>query len=188
MSTPMAPADLDSSGRPAGPPARLAVATDVLVVGLWFAVAGLLGALVWWQVTPLPTVVKTGDGATLAPEELVKQAGIDGWFFVVAAVGGLVSGVALLAWRRRDPLLMVVLVVLGGALAAWVMTRVGLTLGPERELTALRDLPEGAEVRMQLKLHAPGVAWTWPITAALGALVQLWVLRRPDREQPPELG
>ena len=86
-------------------------------------------------------------------------------------VGGLLSGVVLLAWRRRDPLLMVVLVVLGGGLASWLMVHVGLALGPEKETTALRGLPEGAKVSMQLKLHAPGIAWIWPIAAALGAVI-----------------
>jgi hypothetical protein len=33
---------------------------------------------------------------------------------------------------------------------------------------------------MRLKLHAPGVAWVWAITAALGALVQVWVLAKPE--------
>jgi hypothetical protein len=160
-------------------PVLLASAVDALIVGAWFVVAGLVGAVVWWQQTPLPKVVRSGDGATLAPEELVKQVSTDGWFFVVAAVGGLLSGVILLAWRRRDPLLMVVLVVLGAGLASWLMVHVGLALGPDKELSALKGMPDGASVSMQLKLHAPGVAWIWPVGAALGALLHLWVLKKP---------
>ena len=66
---------------------------------------------------------------------------------------------------------MVVLVVLGGGLASWLMVSVGLALGPPNEITALRGLPEGSEVPMRLKLHAPGLGWVWAIRAALGALV-----------------
>ena len=157
-------------------------AVDALVVAIWFAVAGLVGAVVWWQVTTLPKVTKVGDAATLAPEELIKQVGIDGWFFVIAAVGGLISGVALLIWRWRDPFLMVVLVALGGGLASWLMIHVGLTLGPGEEVVALRGLKEGAQVPMQLKLHAPGIAWIWSVFAVFGAVVYLWVLRKPDEE------
>jgi hypothetical protein len=164
-------------------PGLRAAALDALVVAVWFAVAGLLGALLWWQVTPLPTVTRTDGNATLAPEELVKQVGIDGWFFVIALVAGVVSGAVLLAWRNRDPLLMVVLVVLGGALASWLMIHLGLSLGPGREVEALRNLPDGAEVSMRLRLHAPGIAWVWPIAAAIGSLVHIWVLRRPDQPQ-----
>ena len=36
---------------------------------------------------------------------------------------------------------------------------------------------------MQLKLHAPGIALVWPIAALLGAVLQLWVLAKPEQEQ-----
>jgi hypothetical protein len=163
-------------------PALRAGAVDAAVSAVWFAVAGAVGAVVWWQVTPLPTLTRAGDSASQASDQLVNQVGIDGWFFVVAAVGGLLSGIVLLAWRRRDPLLMVVLVALGGGLASWVMVRVGLALGPEPELTALRDLAEGDEVSMQLKLHATGMTLIWPVAAMLGALLQMWVLAKPGDE------
>lgn len=159
-------------------------AKDALVVAVWFAVTGVLGAVVWWQVTALPLVTKSGDSATLAPEELIKQVGIDGWFFVVAVIGGLLSGVVLMAWRHRDPLLMVVLVALGGGMAAWLMIHLGLALGPERELTALRAVADGGQVSMRLKLHAPGIAYVWSIAALLGSAIYLWVLKKPDAGQP----
>ncbi len=189
MSTPVdrAGTDVQVPQRPAPVdrgPTLVAGALDALVVALWFAVAGLAGALVWWQVTTLPKVTKVGEAASLEPAELLKQVGIDGWFFVIAAVGGLVSGVLLLIWRWRDPLLMVVLVALGGAVASWVMTNVGRSLGPPDEVAALRGLKEGAQVPMQLELHAPGIAWMWSIFAVLGAIVYVWILRKPDDELP----
>jgi len=165
-------------------PQLVATALDAIIVLVWFAAAGVLGAVVWWQVTTLPKVTKAGDSGTLAPEELVKQVQIDGWFFVIGAVGGLLSGVTLLLWRRRDPLAMVVLVALGAGLASWLMIHVGLVLGPDAVRGALRGLPEGAKVPTQLKLHATGVAWIWPVAAVLGALVELWILQRPDVDEP----
>jgi len=164
--------------------ALVAPALDALVVAAWFATAGLVGAVVWWQVTTLPKVTKVGDAASLEPAELLKQVGIDGWFFVIAAVGGLLSGVLLLIWRCRDPLLMVVLVALGGAVASWVMVYVGLALGPPEEVGALGGMKDGAQVPMQLKLHAQGVAWMWSTFAVLGAIVYVWILRKPDDEEP----
>lgn len=165
-------------------PALVLGARDALVVAVWFAVMGVVGAVVWWQVTSLPLVTKSGDSATLAPEQLIKQVAIDGWFFTVAAIGGLLSGVILMAWRHRDPLLMVVLLALGGGLAAWLMTHVGLVLGPEKELTALRAVADGGQVSMRLKLHAPGMVYLWPIGALLGSAVYLWVLKKPAAAQP----
>ena len=157
---------------------------DALVVVTWFAVVGLVGALVWWQVATLPEVTKTGDAATRGPEELVKQVSMDGWFFVIAAVGGLLSGVFLMIWRWRDPLLMVILIALGAALASWVMLRVGMILGPADEIASLSRMKEGATVPMQLRLHALGISWAWSIFAVLGSLVYIWVLRKP--EESPE--
>jgi membrane associated rhomboid family serine protease len=177
--------DVAAARRPAPAhdrPSLLAGVLDALVVTVWFAVAGLVGALVWWQVTTLPKVTKVGEAASMEQADLLRQVGIDGWFFVIAAVGGLLSGVLLLIWRERDPLLMVVLVVLGGALASWVTVHVGLALGPPEEMAALRGMKEGAQVPMQLKLHAPGMAWTWSVFAALGATLHVWVLRRQDDE------
>jgi len=155
------------------------VVIDVLVVVVWFAVAGVLGAVVWWQLSDLPQVTRSGNTAVLSPEELTKQISADGWYFVIAAVGGLVSGVALLAWRRRDPLLMVVLVALGAGLAAWLMLRVGLALGPDKVPGALKGAADGAHVSEQLELRASGMAWIWPLAASFGALIDLWVLRKP---------
>jgi len=160
-----------------------AAVVDAVIVVVWFVVAGVLGGVVWWQVTDLPKITRAGDSASQAPDQLVNQVGIDGWFFAVALVGGLLSGIILLAWRRRDPLLMIFLVALGGGLAAWATVRTGLALGPSPELAALRDLAEGDEVSMQLKLHAPGIALVWPIAALLGAVLQLWVLAKPEQQQ-----
>jgi hypothetical protein len=160
------------------------VATDVLVVLVWFFVAGVVGALLWWAITPLPEVTKSAEGAVYDNGALVSRVAIDGWFFVIAAIGGLASGVLLLAWRGRRPVLMVLLVVLGAGLASWLMVRIGLLLGPGEETAALSGKPNGSKVPMQLDLHATGVAWLWPMGAALGALVQLWVLRKDPEDQP----
>jgi hypothetical protein len=162
---------------------------DALIVGAWFVVVGLVGALVWVQVVDLPKVTRSGGNATVPSEELVKQVGIDSWFAVIALVAGLLSGVLLLAWRRRDPLLTVTLVALGGGLASWLMIHVGKALGPANEITALRKLSNGSHVSEQLRLHAPGVAWVWPIAAAFGALIYLWVLSKPggDDDRPVNL-
>jgi hypothetical protein len=153
---------------------------DVVIVFAWFAVAGLVGGWVWAHVTSLPQVTKSGNNATVPSEELVKQVAMDGWFVVIAVVGGLLSGVLLLLWRHRDPILSVLAVTLGGGLASWLMIQMGEALGPGNPIAALRKLPDGAHVSEQLRLHAHGVVWVWPIAAAFGALLYLWVLAKPE--------
>jgi hypothetical protein len=153
---------------------RHPLARDVAVVVAWFAVAGVLGALVWWQVTPLAEFTRTATNAEMGEDQLGRQVSADGWFFVIGAVGGLVSGVALLLLRRRDPVAMVVLVALGGVLATWLMLRVGLWLGPPDPKDALTDVAVGGKVPLQLKTSAAGVVYMWPLGAVLGAAVVLW--------------
>jgi hypothetical protein len=155
---------------------------DVLIVAAWFAAAGLIGGWVWAHVVSLPQVSKEGNAATVPSEELAKQVGMDGWFFVIALAAGVVSGIVLLVWRHRDPLLTVALVALGGGLAAWLMVTAGKALGPGDPIAALRKLSDGAHVSERLTLHAHGVAWVWPIAAAFGALLYLWVLK-PGAEE-----
>jgi hypothetical protein len=153
---------------------------DVLVVAVWFLVAGVVAGLLWWKLVDLPYAVRDGGSVVVEADQLGKQVNIDGWFLVLALVGGLVSGIVLLFWRVRDPLLMVVLVTLGGGLASVVARWVGHALGPGPAADALRHRAEGAHALLPLQIHASGVLWVWPAAAALGALVHLWVLKAPE--------
>ena len=163
---------------------RPAVVVDVVVVVGWFLLAGLLGGLLWWQLTDLPEVTRFEGRAVLQPTELTKEVGIDGWFFVIALVAGLVSGVVLSAWRRRDPVATVLLVTGGAVLAAYAMLAVGLVVGPDEQTAVLRAAADGETAPMQLAPHAPGVVWVWPAAAALGSLVYLWLTPQHDRSAP----
>lgn len=171
---------------PASGSRRPSRTTDVLLdVGIvlgWFLVAGVIGALVWWQVTDLPQATRAQGAVVVEADQLGKEVNIDGWFFVIALVGGLVSGIVLTLWRRRDAVLTVVLVTLGGGLASFVMQRLGRMLGPGSEVDALRHKADGAHALMRLQVHATGVLWVWPAAAALGALVYLFVLKAPEDE------
>lgn len=189
MSAEMTTASQPSSPTPESPPTTsriVPILLDAALVAAWFAVAGLIGGWIWAHVTSLPQVAKEGNTATVASEELAKQVAMDGWFFLIAVVGGVLSGVLLLLWRHRDPLLSVALVTLGGGLASWLMIQVGEALGPGDPIAALRKLPDGAHVSEQLQLHAHGVAWVWPLAAAFGALLYFWVLKPADDEARTE--
>jgi DivIVA domain-containing protein len=153
-----------------------------LVIG-WFVAVGVLAAVVWWQITPLAEFTRTTTNAQMGEGELGRQVATDGWFFTIAAVGGLASGIVLLAMRRRDPIAMVILVTLGGVLASWLMVRIGLWLGPADPAHALRDVAVGGKVPMQLEPHADGVTFVWPVAALVGALGVLWGLD----EKAPEV-
>jgi hypothetical protein len=149
---------------------------DVLLVLGWFVAMGVICAVVWWQVTPLAEFTRTSTNAQMGEEELGRQVNTDAWFLVIAAVGGLLSGVALLGMRRRDPVAMVVLVALGAGLAAYLMVEVGLWLGPSDPRSTIAGVAVGDTVPMQLEPHAHGVLLAWPVAALVGALGVLWGL------------
>jgi hypothetical protein len=147
---------------------------DAAVVLAWFVVLGVVAAVLWWQLTPLAEYTRTATSAQMNEEELGRQVAADGWYVALAAIGGVLSGITLLSWRRRDPLAMVVLVTIGSAVAAWVMLRVGLWLGPADPKSVLPTVTEGTKVPLQLKPEVTGVAYVWPIGVLLGAIGVIW--------------
>lgn len=153
----------------------LGVFVDVAVVFAVFAGLGAIGALLWRWLTPLPYYVKVESGGSMAPEVMTRQVGIDGWFFVIALVLGLLAGVALTWWARREPVLTVLAIVLSAALASFVMVHLGRALGPGDVAQALARAKPGAHIPVPLQVHATGVIYVWMIAGAFGALVQIFI-------------
>lgn len=149
------------------------VAVDVAAVAVTFAVLGVAGAFLWHHQVHLPAYTRTAQGAVLDQLQLSKMVAIDGWYAVIAVAGGLVAGILLTWLRGRDPLVMVVLLVAGGALAAWVMLRLGAHLGPPDPRGTLDSLPKGGHAPVPLQPHARGVEYIWPMAALVGAIAVL---------------
>ncbi len=151
---------------------RPALGDAAAVVGL-FATLGVVGAVVWDLVTPLAEFTRTAENGTMDEEELARQFGATGWFFLIAAIGGFASGLVLLLWRRRNPILTVVLVAVGGAVATLVMVLVGLALGPSDPNDVLATVAVGDTVPLQLRVEGSGIYAVWSIAAMAGALAAL---------------
>lgn len=160
---------------------------DVAVIVGLLAGLGVLGGLLWWQVVDLPRA-RLGNGkVVLAPADLTRQVGIDGWYALIALGGGVLAGVGLTAWRRSDPVVTVAAASLGACVAAWVMRILGRVLGPGDPADALRSGHPGSSAPVQLVLHATGVVWLWPVATAAGSLVWLYLTgdrRREDDSAP----
>lgn len=144
-----------------------------LVLG-WFVVLGIVGGLLWWQVTPLAEWTRTAKSASMDELNLGITVAADGWFFVIGGVAGLVSGFVLAAWRRRDPVVTVLLLAVGSALGSALMHLVGHALGPGPLQQSLARAAVGQQVPVPLQVDAPGVYLVWPVATLLTALAVLW--------------
>jgi len=152
------------------------LASVAVVIG-WFSALGLVGALIWVKVTPLPGFTRVAESGSMGEEELAKQFAINGWFLVIAASAGLLSGLALMLLRRTSPpLVMIVLVALGGGLATVVMLQGGLVWGPGDPNAGLAGAALGEVVPIQLKPDVDAVYFAWSIAALIGAAAAVWVL------------
>jgi hypothetical protein len=130
----------------------------------------------------LAAYTRTADNGLLDEQQLGKQFASDGWFFTVAVGAGLLSGIVLMLWRRRDPILTVVLLAVGGVFATAVMMQTGLLLGPADPRGVLKTVAVGAKVPLQLRTTAGTVWIAWSMGAMFGALGVLWLGR--DRTAP----
>ncbi len=152
-----------------------------------FAALALIGALVWWQVVSLPHYLVGPEGGAMDEEQLSKQVAIDGWYAVIAVVGGVVAGTLIALRFQRDLVLTVVLLVLGGALAAWVMRTVGLAVGPPDPKTVLEGAKQGSTVPVQLAVTMPAVYLIWPVAALLGSVGVVWGTDSKKDDAEPDM-
>ncbi len=166
---------------PAGPEGRGLARDAAVVVGTLLAIAVVAG-LVWPQLVDPVEFVRTQQGVVTDEVALAQQFDDDGWYVVLAAVGAALAGGVLTAWRSRDPVATVLLLVAGAAAAAWVMAQVGTAVGPPPPSTALADASPGATAPGQVEVHALAAYFVWPIAALFGAVVVLWTRRgsHPD--------
>ena len=138
------------------------------------AVLGLLVGFVWAHVAPRATYTVVDTVHKLAQQndpESEAQVGVDGWFALIGAGVGLVTGFVAWRWRSvRGPFLMGAwaLASLVGAVVAW---RFGLWIGrhpTHQELQPIFDR-KGATFKPAISMRALGALFVQPVGAVLGA-------------------
>lgn len=132
---------------------------------------GLLGGLLWGHLAPraVYVVVSRGTAQVVNPETGAFIAA-DGWFCVLGAAGGIVSGLLgyRLAVRRYGALPM--LGVLGGGLAAaYVAMKLGQQAGKAQFYRLLASSKPGTQLRAPVNLGAHAALAFWPLAAGLVA-------------------
>lgn len=165
---------------------RPAVADTVVVVAT-FGLLGVASGVVWTLVASPAMLTQTRLGPSMGELDLSRQFAATGWYVAVAGVGGVLAGIALTWWRRRNPLLVLALLVLGAALAAWAMASTGHMLGPADPETVLASARPGTSAPLPLEVTARAAYLTWPIAALVGALIMWWSSPPPQAEPPVDL-
>ena len=146
------------------------------------AVLGVLAGLIWAVVAPRALLQEVGRGeAQVVNAESSAFIAADGWFCLIVAVGGVVTG--LLGYRllvRRAGWLAAAGLVLGAVaavlLALWTGEHIGL--GTYNHLLATS--PNGTFFRASLSLGAKSALVFWPGFTSLVVLLAEYGGRRPD--------
>lgn len=133
---------------------RAAVLQVVLAVAL-LAALGALAGVVWnWAWTAPVGVVS--DHQFLAENEasLRGQFTSTGWFVVIASVTGLLGGALVALLLDRVPLLTLAAVIVGSAVATWLMLQVGAALGPADPHVLAKTAKEGTHLSSNLTVSS----------------------------------
>jgi hypothetical protein len=153
---------------PAPRTARAAVVIFLAVL-VATAVFGVPAGYLWAVLAPraLAQVVSRG-GAGLVNPETTAFIAADAWFALIAALGGLLTGVAgyLLVVRRRGAPAALGLI-LGGLAAAALMAWIGDNYGHAAFQHRLLTSPTGTHLHASLSLGSKGAILFWPVAAAL---------------------
>jgi hypothetical protein len=159
----------------------------VVVVGLLLVGAGL--GVLWHLIAPTVPLVVDENGELAFVDVSVPQEfiGSDGWFAVIAALAGLVTGIVVWGRARRQPFGALLGMAVGGVLASVVMWRVGVYLGPP-ELPSASDpnLAVGDMIEAPRRLGAKGLLALWPAVAVAIYLV-LDLVTEDVPDDPAEL-
>jgi hypothetical protein len=174
----------ESSQHPLPPPGRPAVSNErpgsatqlralsaTLAIGAGAALLGIAGGFVWSAIAPraLFSVASHGIAYVVNPETSAFIAA-DGWYSIVAVVGGLLIGLAgyLLGVRRYGPLPAAGALV-GATAAAFLAWWIGRNIGLAHFRHLLGTSKPGTLIRQPASLGAHGALAFWPLAA--GAVI-----------------
>ncbi|MCW2777143.1 MAG: hypothetical protein JWN17_868 [Frankiales bacterium] len=141
---------------------------DAAAAGLTTLALVLLGApvgLLWAAVAPRVPVVLSAAGPNLVDPETGAFAGADVAFGgLVLLVGAVCGFVAFLLGRRYGPGVVVGLLA-GGLVAAWVAKQTGEQVGLDDFRTTVRDLAARGTIEASVRLRASEAIVLWPVGA-----------------------
>jgi len=155
------------------------------------ALVGLLGGLIWGEAAPRAMLQEIGTGtAQLVNAETSAFIGADAWFSVIAAIAGLITGLAGYRFlvARASPGARAAAtagLVLGALAGALVMLWLGGQIGLSGYNQQLASSPDGTLFPASLTLGAKSALAFWPMFTAIVILVAEWGTRHQDDPADP---
>ena len=143
-----------------------------------FAVTGALAGVVWEKLwtPPSGTVVKH---RWLQDEQGLRDAfSGTGVYVLVAVVAGLLVGAAVAVLLDRSELVTLACVIGGSVLAAWLMLRVGVALGPGDPQALAASAKDGTVLPGQLTVTGRSPFAAFPSGALVGLVVVFFGLAK----------
>jgi hypothetical protein len=168
---PQEPQELQKSRRRRIPTPRATRAALIVLLAVLAATAviGVPAGYIWALLAPraLAQVVSRGAANVVNPETTAFIAA-DAWFVLIAAIGGLLTGIIgyLLVIRRRGAPAALGLI-LGGLAAAALMLWIGDNYGHAAFQHRLLTDPNGTYLHAALSLGSKSAVVFWPMLAAL---------------------
>ncbi len=143
-----------------------------IIVAL-FAAGGVVAGVVWeWLWTPQMGVVVDHEWL-LGLAGLRAEFSATGLYVVVASIAGLLIGALCGVLLDRAELVTLVAVLVGAALAGWVMVQVGHALGPPDPRELAETARNGTRFPSDLRIVGTSPYVAFPAGAALGLTVVL---------------
>jgi len=165
------------------PRAVLPAIRHVAIVLVTFVAVGALAGVVWEWLWTAPVGVAVRH--EWVPESFATYRGEfsgTAWYVLIATVAGLVTAVALALALDRSEVLTLVAVLVGSALAGWVMLLVGEALGPLDPQTVAATADNLTRIPDQLTVSGKSPFVAFPTGALVGLMVVFFGVTRLHRE------
>jgi hypothetical protein len=161
----------------------------VVLVLLAYAVVGVVAGFVWERVwTPPTEIVQQHKPYYQDYGSLRRVFTGTGLYVLVAAAASAALGLVVGLFSRRREVLTLVAVVVGSTLAALLMWKVGVRLGPASPTVAAAKAADNTRLQGNLSVsgHSPFVIWPMVSVLVLALVFFVWPgARATDPEPPP---
>jgi hypothetical protein len=135
------------------------------------AVCGLLGGVFWFLAVDPPTYTISDDfRAQMTEADIVEIFSTDFWFVLAGFLIGMALGVLAWYWFSILGWPVVVIATGGAVIAGLVCWWFGTVLGPDHFMYRLANAQPGAEVPIDLTVHAPVGLAVWAAGAVLSVM------------------